>query len=252
LWVFSILFNQALISGDMRHKFTKTGSIFPNSTASKKWRLLQKIVSAVCLILGSWLIFTTITLVWASSAPVDAFFVLGGSIRREIHVAQATTQTSQIPVLISSGSPPPCIWLIFQREAAELQNVWLENCANSTFENFYYGIPILREWGVHKVKLITSGTHLPRAKWMAQILFGAHGIWVETDIVPEEGIPGNYEAGWKTGLDVTRSLFWGILSHIWRPQCSNVIKLADVDMQDWQNRGFKCERQGGLGTRDWD
>jgi hypothetical protein len=250
LWVFSILFNQALISGDMRHKFTKTGSIFPNRKASKKWRLLQKIVSAFCLILGGWLIFTTITLVWASSAPVDAFFVLGGSIRREIHVAQATTQTSQIPVLISSGSPPPCIWLIFQREGAELENVWLENCANSTFENFYYGIPILRKWGVHKVKLITSGTHLPRAQWMAQILFGAHGIWLETDIVPEEGIPGNYEAGWKTGLDVTRSLFWGVLSHIWRPQCSNVIKLTDVDMQDWQNRGFRCERQGGVGSRE--
>ncbi|MEA5582348.1 YdcF family protein [Nodularia harveyana UHCC-0300] len=234
----------------MRHKFTKPASISPLRKFGKKWQLLQKIAAGVCLILGGWLIFTTLTLVWASSQPVDAFFVLGGSIRREIYVAQATEKYPQVPVLISTGSPPPCIWLIFQREAAKLDNVWLENCANSTFENFYYGIPILREWRVHKVKLITSESHLPRAKWMAQILLGAHGIWVETDIVPEQGIPGNYESGWKTGLDITRSLFWGVFSQILHPHCSNVIKLAEVDMLTWESRGFKCERQGGVGNKE--
>ena len=232
----------------MRHKFTKTSSISPLKKLRKQWRLLQKMAGAICLIFGSWLIFTTITLVWASSAPVDALFVLGGSIRREIYVTQVTQKYPQIPVLISSGSQPPCIWLIFQREAAELQNVWLENCANSTFENFYYSIPILRQWRVHKVKLITSPTHLPRAKWMAQILFGAHGIWVEPDIVSEVGIPGNYESGLKTGLDVTRSLFWAVLSQIIQPKCSNVTRLAEVNMQDWQSRGFQCEHQGGIGS----
>ncbi|MDB9318831.1 YdcF family protein [Nodularia spumigena] len=230
----------------MRHKFTKTSSISPWRKFRKQWQLLQKIAGVFCLILAGWLIFTTITLVWASSEPVDAFFVLGGSIRREIYVAEATKKYPQIPVLISSGSQLPCIWLIFQREAAELQNVWVENCANSTFENFYYGIPILRQWKVHKVTLITSPTHLPRAKWLAQILLGAHGIWVETDIVPEQGIPGNYESGWKTGLDVTRSLFWAVFSHIIQPKCSNVTRLAEVDMQAWQSRNFKCEHQGGI------
>ncbi|MEA5515556.1 YdcF family protein [Nodularia sp. UHCC 0506] len=231
----------------MRHKFTNNSSISPLQKFHKQWQWLQKISCGFCLIFGCWLIFTTITLVWASSMPVDAFFVLGGSIRREIYVTQETSKYPQIPVLISSGSQPPCIWLIFHRQAAELQNVWLENCADSTFENFYYGIPILRQWGVHKVKLVTSQTHLPRAKWMAQILLGAHGIWVEPDIVEEQGIPGNYESGWKTGLDVTRSLFWAVLSHIVRPKCSNVTRLAEVDMQAWQMRGFQCEHQGGVG-----
>ncbi len=231
----------------MRYKFTKTSSISPLRKLHKQWQWLQKIACGLCLIFGSWLIFTTITLVWASSAPVDAFFVLGGSIRREIYVTQITQKYPQIPVLISSGSPPPCIKVIFQREAAELQNVWLENCADSTFENFYYSIPILRQWGVHKVKLITSPTHLPRAKWMAQILLGAHGIWVEPDIVSEQGRPGNYESGLKTGLDVTRSLFWAVFSQIIQPKCSNVIRLAEVDMQAWQSRGFQCEHQGKVG-----
>ncbi|MBE9049356.1 YdcF family protein [Nostocales cyanobacterium LEGE 11386] len=231
----------------MRHKFTKTSSISPLRKLRKQWQLLQKIACGLGLIFGSWLIFTSVTLVWASSGPVDAFFVLGGSISREIYVAQAAKPNPQIPVLISHGSPQPCIWLIFQREAAEWQNVWLENCANSTFENFYYGIPILQQWGVHKIKLITSPTHLPRAKWMAQILLGAHGIWVEPDIVQEQGIPGNYESWVKTGLDVTRSFFWAILSQIIQPKCSDITRLADVDMQAWQSQGFKCEHQGGVG-----
>ncbi|WP_197480136.1 MULTISPECIES: YdcF family protein [unclassified Anabaena] len=231
----------------MRRKFTKNLSIKPGSKCRKPLQLLQKSAWVLCLLLASWLIVTTINLVVASSQPVDAFFVLGGSIRREIYIAQTAKENPQIPILISQGSPDPCIWLIFQREATDLQNVWLEKCANSTFGNFYYGIPILRRWGVHKVKLITSPTHLPRAQWMAQILLGSHGIWVEFDIVQETGIPGNYESALKTALDIIRSLLWAVVSQIIQPSCTNVTKLTDVNMPAWESRGFKCERQGGLG-----
>ncbi|OUL34512.1 YdcF family protein [Nostoc sp. 106C] len=213
----------------------------------KLWHLIQKIACGMCVIFGIWLVCTTITLVSVSSQPVDGLFVLGGSIRREIYVAKEAKKYPSIPILISHGSPDPCVWLIFQRENTELQNIWLENCANSTWGNFYYSIPILQRWGVHKVKLITSPTHLPRAKWMAQILLGANGIWVEPDIVQEQGIPANHEFWLKTGLDVTRSLIWAGLSQIIQPECSKVTRLADVDMQAWQSHGFKCEHQGKLG-----
>lgn len=200
-----------------------------------------------------------ITLISASSKPTDVLFVLGGSIQREIYVAMKATENPQVRILISSGSQDPCIKLIFQRHLTNLelkkidstglhsrilQNVWLEKCAKSTFGNFYYSIPILRQWRVHKVKLITSSSHLPRAKWMAQILFGAHGIWVEPDIITEKGVPGNRESWLKTSLDLTRSLLWAIISQFTHPQCKEVIKLTDVDMDDWLDRGFKCEYQG--------
>ncbi|MBE9212740.1 YdcF family protein [Plectonema cf. radiosum LEGE 06105] len=212
----------------------------------KWWRFLQRFTIVMSLIVTIWLFFTSITVFFASSKPVDAFFVLGGSIKREIYVAQLAEKYPQIPILISSGSLDPCIWLIFQRQAAPMSNVWLEKCADSTFDNFYYSIPILQNWGVHKVKLITSMTHLPRAKWIAQILLGAHGMWVEPDIIQEQGIPGNREHWLKTGLDVTRSLVWAGLSQIIKPQCSHVIQLNKVNLQEWQSRGFKCERQGNL------
>ncbi|WP_374939404.1 YdcF family protein [Tolypothrix sp. FACHB-123] len=181
-----------------------------------------------------------------SSQPVDALFVLGGSIQREIYVAKEAKKYPDIPILISHGSPEPCVWLIFHEENTELQNTWLENCANSTWENFYYSIPILRRWGTHKVKLITSPTHLPRAQWMAQILLGANGIWVEPDIIQERGIPGNREFWLKTGLDMTRSLLWAGFSTIIQPRCTQVKRLTELDMQAWEHRGFKCEYQGNV------
>ncbi|MEA5594010.1 YdcF family protein [Rivularia sp. UHCC 0363] len=217
--------------------------------SKKLWRFSQRFTIGISLLVTIWLLFTTITVFFASSKPVDAFFVLGGSIKREIYVAELAQKYPQIPILISSGSPDPCVWLIFQRLAAPIDNVWLEKCADSTFDNFYYSIPILQKWGVHKVKLITSTTHLPRAKWMAQILLGAHGMWVEPDIIQEVGIPGNREYWLKTSLDVTRSVFWAGLSQVIKPQCSNVIQLSNVNLQEWQSRGFKCERQGNLKVR---
>jgi uncharacterized SAM-binding protein YcdF (DUF218 family) len=206
-----------------------------------RYGLWRKIRLGLCLLLSIWLLFNVITLISASSKPTSAFLILGGSIQREVHVAELAKQYPDIPILISRGSPDPCIVNIFQEKGANLRNTWLERCANSTFENFYYSLPILQSWGVYKVKLITSPTHLPRAMWMGQIIFGAHGIWVEPEIVKERGIPGNYESWWKTGLDLGRSFAWAGLSYFIQPKCSDVGRLADVDMAVWQKQKFRCE-----------
>jgi uncharacterized SAM-binding protein YcdF (DUF218 family) len=178
--------------------------------------------------------------------PVDAIFVLGGSIRRELYAAQIAHEYSQLPILISQGSKEPCLWKIFQKQAVNLQRVWSEQCANSTFENFFFSVPILRHWGVHKVKLITSGNHLPRAKLLAKILLGSQGIAVEFDSPVERGVPGNNESTLKTILDVTRSLLWVLPSQIIQPPCFQVIRLSKVDFQAWEKQGFRCERQGRI------
>lgn len=234
--------------GKRRGRSTQRDRINLSSRASfRRWRRLLLLGIAIfSVILGTWLLTIMLTLRSAASGPVDAYFVLGGSIRREIYVAQLAKEYPQSRILISQGSPEPCILLIFQRENAPIERVWLEKCADSTFGNFYYGVPILREWGVKKVKLITSATHLPRAKWLAQILLGAHGIWVEPEIVPEQGIPGNRESSFKTGLDLSRSLLWAVVSQVYQPKCSKLIPLKDVDIKDWRQRGFKCEHQGNI------
>lgn len=198
------------------------------------------------VLLFSWLLAIGLKLQAAALGSVDAFVVLGGSIQREIYVAQLLEQHPQTRVLISQGSEDPCILLIFRTEKVPIQQVWLEKCADSTFDNFYFNIPILRRWKVRKIMLITSSSHLPRAKWMAQILLGAHGIWVEPMIIHEQGVPGNSESALKTGVDVTRSLIWAVVSQVVQPGCSKVIPLSAVNLEAWRKSGFKCEHQAKL------
>ena len=94
--------------------------------------------------------------------PIDAILVLGGSIRREIYAANLAQQYPNIPILISEGSKDPCILLLFERAKAPKTNVWLEKCADSTFGNFFFAVPILKQWGVHKVKVVLSYSFTPR------------------------------------------------------------------------------------------
>jgi uncharacterized SAM-binding protein YcdF (DUF218 family) len=210
----------------------------------KKWKRLiwRTIVSFLIIIVLARSLDIYLQLQDNSGKPVDAFFVLGGSIGREIYVAKLARANPEIPILISQGSKEPCIWLIFQKESAPLANVWIEKCADSTFDNFVFGLPILKKWGVHKVKIITSSTHLPRAQWMSQIFLGSQGIWAEIELAKEIGIPGNNESFPKTILDVTRSFLWAAANQVIAVKCNGIIRLIDIDMQAWREKGFKCER----------
>ncbi len=216
--------------------------------AQKRRRKFFNLLAVACLgiVLINLLFNLMVKLPANQDKSVDAIFVLGGSIRREIYAAQLAKEFPELPILISQGSKDPCIWRIFQREGAPFAKIWLENCANSTFDNFFFGVPILSRWGVHKVKLVTSGSHLPRAKWLGQIHLGSRGIAVELETVPEMGIPGNREFVWKTRLDVTRSLIWAVFSQLIGPPCFRVTNLAEVDLNAWNQTGFECEHQGGV------
>ena len=213
-------------------------------------RLRKKPYSAIILgllaIVGVWLATALVTLMVSARAPVDAILVLGGSIRREIHVAALAKQFPKIPILISSGSADPCIRLIFERESAPIDRVWLEKCARSTFGNFMFSAPLLQQWNIQKVQLVTSPTHLPRSHWLAKILLGSKGIWVKLDVVKEKGVPGNRESWFKTALDVTRSLGWAVISQVYSPTCREITPLAHVDVDAWRAKGFACEHQGNV------
>ena len=192
--------------------------------------------------------FITAGRLWqAQHRPNDAYLVLGGSIRREMHMAElASTWSQPQPIVISAGSADPCIRLLFEQAGAPLEQVWLENCAGSTFSNFVYSVPVLERLGARHVTLVTSGSHTDRAVAMAHILLGAQGIWVDSLIVDETGVPGNQETRLKTALDISRSLLWAVVAQVYNPGCDRVVPLADVDLEQWRQRGFKCEHQAGI------
>ncbi|ESA33200.1 hypothetical protein N836_22680 [Leptolyngbya sp. Heron Island J] len=215
---------------------------------AKSWSRWLRYVSLGLLL--SVALATSITLVnlWRSSQQAtDAYLVLGGSIRREMYMAElASSFSTPQPILVSAGSVDPCIRLLFERANATLEQVWLENCAESTFGNFVYSVPILERWDVHHVTLVTSGSHTRRAVTLARILFGAQGIWVTPLIVDEIGIPGNQESALKTTLDVGRSFLWAWVARVYKPTCAQVVPLASVDLEQWRQKGFKCEHQAGI------
>lgn len=220
-----------------------------NRGRRKKKKIVTGVIFISFLILGilGGLATAQITrLNSAASGPIDAILVLGGSINREIYVTEFAKQNPDLPIVISQGSASPCVQLIFDRDRAPNQNVWLERCAFSTFTNFTFSGELLKQWNVKKVKVITSETHLPRAKWLAQILLGAKGIAVEIDAIEEKGIPGNKELWLKTALDVTRSLIWAIIDQFYSQDCQEVERLSEIDITQWQPEDYHCEYQGQL------
>ncbi|NEO84311.1 MAG: YdcF family protein [Spirulina sp. SIO3F2] len=183
--------------------------------------------------------------------PTDAILVLGGSIKREMHVAEVAKALPDVPILISGGSDLPCISLIFERVQTPLDQVYSDRCAQNTWGNFYHSTPILRSWQAHHVRLITSASHLPRALWMARLHLGVHGIWVEPDIVIETGQPGNQERSLKTVLDLIRTLgsaLWSLREPA-QPHCPLKRPPASRDFVQWQRLKpgqVHCEHQAGL------
>ncbi len=179
-------------------------------------------------------------------AQPQAIVVLGGSIRRELFVAARVAQGLDLPIVISRGSPDPCIYRLFQQFGAAMDRVWLELCAFSTFDNFRFTVPLLQQWGVRRVEVVTSGSHLARASLLAWIMLGSHGIQVDMVTAQEDGIPGNEEAWWKTTLDGMRAVGWAIASQVRLTPCAQVRPLSQVDMALWERTGYRCEHQGGL------
>ncbi|NJK39129.1 MAG: YdcF family protein [Oscillatoriales cyanobacterium RM1_1_9] len=217
---------------------------------SRKYQQYQKFLYASLGIILAFLLAGLLHQVWilrlSAQQPVDLFLVLGGSIKREIYVSELANKFPQTRILISTGSDDPCISQLFRRIQAPLDQVWLEKCADSTFGNFFFTQPLLSRWNVRHVKLITSTNHLPRALWLARIILGAHGIWVEPELVAETGVPGNQESPIKTMVDVTRALVWAGVSQRIQPRCQDVIQLPQVDLKAWCSEGFGCEHQGKI------
>jgi uncharacterized SAM-binding protein YcdF (DUF218 family) len=190
-----------------------------------------------------------------------------------------------LPVIISGGSQLPCLVKIFQitqsqallspgaprqtdprqtdprqtdlrqtdprqrptksQDSIGLDRIWIEDCAESTFDNFRFSGPFLRTQGIRKIELVTSGNHSFRAILLGRIMLGAQGIWVNPQVLQEVGRPGNQETWTKTLLDTGRGLLWGILTQVHRPTpCTNIIPLAAAPR--WIGSPPKCERFGSL------
>jgi len=207
----------------------------------KKWNLPGKVLACLLIVLTGIGILRAGQVCLAENHPKEAYLVLGGCPLREVFVAQLVLQHPDIPVLISTGDPDPCIWLIFDKAKAPKDKVWMEHCSKNTFDNFVYSIPILESWGIQKVYLVTDRPQNKRAMRLAKVLMPAHGMQVELVLAPE--FVNDNRPEWLIKCAVAYSCLYALTSQFYQPHCSNITHLSEIDMDYWNKTGFDCQQQ---------
>jgi uncharacterized SAM-binding protein YcdF (DUF218 family) len=203
-----------------------------------------RILKILFLLLIGLIIVRALQLFIAFRSPTSAYLVLGGTPIRELFAAELIKKHPDIKTLISGGSEDPCIWLMFDKLNSPKANVWMESCSHNTFENFYYSAPILEKLGASKILLITDESQYERALPMARIILGAHGIWVDLLLVPN---CGGEKSKYPLAVDIAVALTWACASQFFRPSCSHVTHLPEVNMKYWYEKGFYCAPQATVG-----
>jgi hypothetical protein len=194
-------------------------------------------------ILGIYFLGLGIQIAIHARSPLDGVLVLGGSIQRERYAIAHAPELPR-PILISGGSPPDCVQRIvnqhLDRYPVSLEEIWIEPCATSTFENFLFAAPFLKAQGIKHVLVITSANHVFRARHLGQVMLGFRGIAVDTFAVSERGRPGNHESTVKTVLDVLRGTLWGLFSPLFPDKiCPGLVRVTATQPPPVPSR---CER----------
>lgn len=135
----------------------------------------------------------------------QAIFVLGGHESREKMAADLALQNPHLPVWVSSGSPEPYAQRIFNRAGVEPERLHLNYQAKDTVTNFTSLVEDLKSQNIDSVYLITSQTHMTRARLVGEIVFGSHGILIKPVSVQDTMTSDSPN---KSVRDVARALLW--------------------------------------------
>lgn len=135
----------------------------------------------------------------------QAIFVLGGHEDRERAAAKLAAKYPDLPVWVSSGSPEGYVKRIFAKAGVQRDRLHLDYQAKDTVTNFTTLVDKLNRQGIHSVYLVTSDTHMARARLVGEIIFGSHGIVIKPLSVPSHS---SVESPEKSVRDVARALLW--------------------------------------------
>jgi uncharacterized SAM-binding protein YcdF (DUF218 family) len=135
----------------------------------------------------------------------EAIFVLGGHADRERFAAKLAKQHPNLPIWVSSGSPEGYVTKIFAKTGVKSDRLHLNYQAKDTVTNFTTLVNELKSQGIDSVYLVTSDTHMTRARIIGEIIFGTHGIILKPVSVHSHTSPEPLE---KLLRDTGRSLLW--------------------------------------------
>ena len=204
-------------------------------TDAAKW-VSRKLKYGLLIGCGFWLAWTWFPWWQASFQPPSWIVVLGGGIRREMLAARLAQSYPNLPIIVSSGSPLPCLYRVFVEEGGVAwRRVKVDFRAVDTLTNFTTLVPYLQSNQPRKVFMMTSEGNLPRASLLAWLIWGSRGIATEPVLV--DGV-GHNESWLKTFADSIRAIAWVLLGD------QTVAKLyhSDAELQSQMNlRQSGCE-----------
>ncbi len=119
--------------------------------------------------------------------PAQAIVVLGGEVNRENFAARMAQQYPDLPVWVSSGTNPEYAeWVFLEQGGIERDRLHLDYRAVDTVTNFTTLVGDLEASGIHKIYLVTSRSHMRRARIIGEIVLGSRGIVMAPVTVPSE------------------------------------------------------------------
>lgn len=140
----------------------------------------------------------------------EAIFVLGGDESREHFAAELATQHPELPIWISGGAPASYTQPVFAEAGVDRDRVILDYRAVDTVTNFTTLVGELKQRNIDSVYLVTSDSHMLRARVIGEIVFGSRGITIKAVAVPSDHHP---EPLGKSLRDGTRAIFWLFTGH---------------------------------------
>ncbi len=135
----------------------------------------------------------------------QAILTLGGGEAREKFTAQFAQNHPSLNIWVSSGISCKKANRIFREAGIIEQRINLDYRAVDTVTNFTYLVTDFEKLKLKHLYIITSDFHMPRAKAIATIVLGTHGITFTPVCVPSK-LPK--ESFVHISRDIFRSIFW--------------------------------------------
>ena len=164
------------------------------------WRLLL----GAGLVVGLW--SCGAKLVEPLLPPPQQILVLGGDLERE-EVGAQLARSTQLPLLVSSGSNAEYAHWLLARHGLDPSKVQLDYRASDTISNYTSVVDELHRKGVSHVLLVTSSDHMERALLVGRLVAGSRGVYLSPVAVPcgNNCVPESRRKVWGDGLP---ALLW--------------------------------------------
>ncbi len=146
-----------------------------------------------------------LAIAYYQSPQPQAILTLGGGPEREEFTAQFAQAHPSLEIWVSSGTVPEQARAIFREAGIPAQRVHLDRRAVDTVTNFTSLVTDFNRRRIQHLYLVTSDFHIPRAKAIATVVLGSHGIAFTPVSIPSDKPP---ESSLHILRDIGRALLW--------------------------------------------